>query len=409
MIRISSSLLVVTRDTAEATGQRDPAEATARVIATAFCGMAVTIAFGRFSLGLLLPGMKESFDQGYAALGSLASLNLAGYVLGVFAIPRLARKVPHLRLVRWGLYLATAGMLAAALAPGLGVLAVAVTLTGVAGAFGWVSGAASAVEVSGSRNRGRLLGIVALANGVGLVVAAGMAALVVDSGVADGWRLVWLGQGLLGAAGCLVALSTPIDRSRLAVGRGRVRLRGLTILAVGYGCFGLGAAWFTTYYIAGASAQGQISQPLAWAAMGVGTIAGGACLGSAGDRWGHRPILGLNQLSACAAAAIMATNASDQAFVVVAGFLFGTVMSGLSALLPALLATAVSPAQVGDAFAGLTVVLAFAQVVAPPIGGLVLDQSAHGFTLLFTAAAVAFLASSLAFLGHRSRLTPEPY
>ena len=40
--------------------------------------MAVTIAFGRFSLGLLLPGMKESFDQGYAALGSLASLNLAG-------------------------------------------------------------------------------------------------------------------------------------------------------------------------------------------------------------------------------------------------------------------------------------------------------------------------------------------
>jgi len=57
---------------------------------------------------------------------------------------------------------------------------------------------------------------------------------------------------------------------------------------------------------------------------------------------------------------------------------------------------------------GLTVVLAFAQVVAPPIGGLVLDHSAQGFTLLFTAAAVAFLASSLAFLGHRSRQAPEP-
>jgi MFS family permease len=378
------------------------------VIATAFCGMAVTIAFGRFSLGLLLPSMRESFDQGYAALGSLVSLNLAGYVLGVLAIPRLTRRVPHVRLVRWGLYVATAGMLTSAVAPGLGVLAVAVTLTGLAGAFGWVSGAASAVEVSGSRNRGRLLGIVALANGVGLVVTAVLAAVVVDRGVADGWRLVWLGQGLLGAAGCLVALSTPIDRSRLAAGRGRVRLRGLAVLTIGYGCFGLGAAWFTTYYIAGAATHGQISEPPAWAAMGVGTIAGGVCLGSAGDRWGHDRVLGINQLSACAAAALMATNASNQALVVVAGFLFGTVMSGLSSLIPAILATSVGPAQVGDAFAGLTVVLAFAQVVAPPIGGVVLDHSAHGFTILFTAAAVAFLASSLAFLGHRTRRSDEP-
>ena len=395
-------MLPVTRDTAEAADERDAARATVRVIATAFCAMTVTLAFGRFSLGLLLPSMKESFDQGYAALGSLASLNLGGYVLGVLAIPRLARWVPHLRLVRWGLYIATAGMLAAAFAPGLGVLAVAVTLTGLAGSFGWVSGVASAVEVSTSRNRGRLLGIVALANGVGLVVAAGMAALVDDRALADGWRLVWLGQGLLGAAGCLVALSTPIDRTRIASGRGRIRLRGLGLLAVGYGCFGLGAAWFTTYYIAGAAAQGEISQPLAWAAMGVGTIAGGV-LGTVGDRWGHGLLLGVNQLSASAAATIMAINAGNQMLVVLAGFLFGTVMSGISALLPSVLATVIGPAQVADAFAGLTVVLAFGQVVAPPIGGLVLDHSVHGFTLLFTAAAAAFLASSLAFLGHRSR------
>ena len=83
-------------------------------------------------------------------------------------------------------------------------------------------------------------------------------------------------------------------------------------------------------------------------------------------------------------------------------------MSGLSALLPAMLATAVGPTQVGDAFAGPTVVLAFAQVDAPPIGGVVVYHSAHGSTLLFTAAAVGVLASSLAFLGDRSRQTGEP-
>jgi len=42
MIRISSSRYIVTRDTAEVTDR--PAGATARVIAMAFCGMAVTIA-----------------------------------------------------------------------------------------------------------------------------------------------------------------------------------------------------------------------------------------------------------------------------------------------------------------------------------------------------------------------------
>ena len=141
--------------------------------------------------------------------------------------------------------------------------------------------------------------------------------------------------------------------------------------------------------------------------MGVGTIAGGV-LGTVGDRWGHGLLLGVNQLSASAAATIMAINAGNQMLVVLAGFLFGTVMSGISALLPSVLATVIGPAQVANAFAGLTVVLAFGQIVAPPIGGLVLDHSVHGFTLLFTAAAVAFLASSLAFLGHRSRQAPEP-
>ena len=57
MIRISSSLQLVTRDTADtadaadAADQRDPAGAAARDIAMAFCGMPVTIAFGRFGLG----------------------------------------------------------------------------------------------------------------------------------------------------------------------------------------------------------------------------------------------------------------------------------------------------------------------------------------------------------------------
>ena len=51
MITISSSLHLVTRDTAEATDQRHPAGAAARDIAMAFYGMPVTIAFGRFGLG----------------------------------------------------------------------------------------------------------------------------------------------------------------------------------------------------------------------------------------------------------------------------------------------------------------------------------------------------------------------
>nr|WP_241728972.1 MFS transporter [Nocardioides zeae] len=366
--------------------------------------MAVTISFGRFSIGLLVPGIRESLDETYAAVGLLASINLAGYVAGLLAIPRLARRTSHVRLVAWGLLIATLGMLIAAAAQELAVLAAGVALTGVASAFGWISGAAATIEVSSEDNRGRTLGIIGTANGAGIIVAAVLAEVAVRSGVTGGWRAVWVCQAALGAASCVLAFRTPSPRPA-GVTTPRAPLRGLMLMTLGYALFGLGVAWFTTWYIAGATSRASMNGSLAWLALGMGALAGGLVLGRAGDRWGHGLVLGGNQLVACLAALVMAASGTHPTLVVVAGFLFGSVMSGAGSLVPTILATTIAAPRVGEAFTGLTLVFAAAQVLAPPAGGAVLDHVPHGFAVLFTACAVVFLLSGAAFLAHSS---PHP-
>lgn len=367
-----------------------------RLLLEAASGLGICIGFGRFSVGLLLPAMQEDLDLGYSGIGLLASANFAAYLVGVAVMPALARRLGYRLLLQIGLLAASIGMLLLALPLPIPGVALALVMTGASGALGWVSAAAIGVALGDGGDRGRILGIIGGAMGLGMIVASllTLAASQVDP---LPWRAIWGAQGVLAAGALLLARSGP----PLGAATRRVRqpVRGVGGLRFAYAVFGMGYALFATYFVAAVSHSGAGSAIAAtrWAVVGVGACVGAYGFGAWSDHASRRRVLVASQLVALTSAGCVVADQSAVPMVaVVGGFLFGTVMTGMASLLPAAIADILPDPLVPDAFASLTLIFALSQVVSPMIGGAVLEAGGS-FTLVFILVAGCFVCSTIAF------------
>ena len=360
--------------------------------------LTICLGFGRFSLSLLLPDMKTGLGLTYSQAGALASINLAGYLVGIAAMPLLSRRIPHVVLLRSGVLMAAVGMGMLAFPSPFAVLAVALGLTGVAGAFAWIASSAIGSALSSTANRGRRFGLLGSANGLGIIIASLLALILVN---ADGipWRWVWACQAALAIPALIFAVLTPtsVAADALPLDRTTRRLAGLKWA---YGIFGLGYGWFATYFVASISTTGGASAALIWSIIGIGALFGAPLLGAWSDRWGRRRVLVASQLMAALASLIMVVYLPAIPAAIVSGLLFGLVFTGMASLIPSALADRVGPQSAASAFASLTLVFAGVQTITPITGGFVIDHVSHGFSVLFAGAAVTFLIAAALF--HRA-------
>lgn len=383
--------------------------ATASVL-TAFASMAVCIAFGRFSLGLLLPDMRRSLDLSYSTMGALASLNLLGYLVGVAVIPFLARRTSHLRLAQAGILLATVGMLVTALPIATPLLLLAVLSTGLAGALGWISSASLGIEASSDHNRGLVLGVIGTANGVGIVVASGLAwSLSSDDGI--DWRTVWVIQASAGAVAFLASLGV---RSRSRTAQTVVHVNPVltpagapATLHVAYACFGMGYAWFSTYFVASIQATSGRAGAESWLLVGLGSCLGALIFGALGDRRGHARTLVTSQVLAATSCLLMVVFGHSGLAAALAGLSFGSVLTAMATLVPSVVAQNVGVSATPAAFARLTLTFAVIQVLAPTSGGVLVDANGGKFTVLYLGSAAMFVLAALTF--SRSVHTDRPH
>jgi MFS family permease len=365
-------------------------------VLTAFFGIAVSMSFGRFSLGLLAPDMRDSIGLGYTGIGLLISANLAGYLIGVLLVPWLATRFVHIRLVQFGIALATCGMGLIAAPTPVPMLVVAVVATGFSGSFAWICASAIGHDVSRERNLGLVLGVIGSANGIGIVVAS-MLALVLER--ADGshpWRLVWLVQAAIGLASLLVCLGAPPGRPQPKPAGSRREGPSLLALTLGFALFGAAYAWFATYYVATASERSHVNGPVAWAMVGVGAVLGSSLFGLAADRWGAPIALVASPVTGTIACVVMVAMRTGPA-TLVAGLLFGAAVTSVGAVLPAIVTGLVGRELLVPAYSSLVLAFGGVQVLAPTPGGLLVDHVPHGFELLYVGSAVAFVITALLF------------
>ncbi|MEL6985015.1 MAG: YbfB/YjiJ family MFS transporter, partial [Actinomycetota bacterium] len=79
---------------------------------------AVAQSFGRFTLGVLLPAIRDDLDLSNTFAGSLATVNVGAYLAGTLFVASVASRMRLLNVMRTGLILSVLGLAIASVSNG---------------------------------------------------------------------------------------------------------------------------------------------------------------------------------------------------------------------------------------------------------------------------------------------------
>ncbi len=173
------------------------------------CGLAVANLYYNQPL---LPEVARTFDASVRQVGILPMLTQSGFALGVFLLAPLGDTTERRRLILIMLALVTASLLGAALAPNLGVLAVASFAIGVTSVIS-TQVLPFAVALGRPHERGKTVGSIASAMLLGVLLSRTLSGFV---GEYFGWRVMY-GVAALLMVGLAVAMKSLLPRSEPAV------------------------------------------------------------------------------------------------------------------------------------------------------------------------------------------------
>lgn len=258
-------------------------------------GTLVSHGFGLSLVPALLPGIEDSFDSGFAALGGAVAAGLVAYAFGGLAASRVLDRLPNRTVLNMTFVLTAVALLLAASAGSPVVIAAPTMVLGVSAPISWAATTHVAARSVDARWRSIVMG--AAAGGVGLGVIVNGILVHFFSGP-DGWREACIVASIL-SLGVLVAslavFRTPIRRPSDDAGTSASTAsyrRALSawpgrVVVVTSGAAGVGAYTFSTFLTATAIESMGASATAAGALLlvmgGVGVLAS-LFLGGLGDR-----------------------------------------------------------------------------------------------------------------------------
>jgi len=157
----------------------------------AFLGVFGAIGLGRFGYSAILPSMQEALGISTAAAGSLASWNLAGYVLSAAVGGILASRFGPRVVVTAGSIVAALGMFITGISEGMVAASGGRFLTGVGAGTVLVPSVALMSAWFDVRRRGMASGIVSSGASLALVIAGPVVPRIIENSADDGWRYAW--------------------------------------------------------------------------------------------------------------------------------------------------------------------------------------------------------------------------
>jgi MFS family permease len=163
------------------------------VLAMGFLAVFGALGFGRFGYSAVLPAMQKDLGITNAAAGSLASWNLAGYMVMAAIGGLLASRFGARLVVGLGSLVAAAGMVLTGLSGNIATASAARLLTGLGGGAVLVPSVALMSAWFDARQRGMASAIVSSGSSLALVITGPVVPAIIAAGGVngDGWRLAW--------------------------------------------------------------------------------------------------------------------------------------------------------------------------------------------------------------------------
>ncbi len=361
------------------------------ILARGAVTMLVAMGLGRFAFTALLPAMQGAAGFSDAEAGLMASLNLAGYLGGVFLAGRAGPQV-RVVLFRLGLVVAVLCIGGMALELGLWFWNLLRLAAGISSGFLFVLATAFVFERgAASGPTGAALHFAGV--GTGISVSGIVAQLTAD------WHLAWIGLGLLALLLAVPGWTLPPQTPRRDAGTPApvpVAMRWspvFLLLVVAYALEGLGYIVSGTFLVAIFRRLPETAHlaAFAWILAGLCAIPSPLFWTRVAHRFGAWSTLAVAYAVQSAGIFLALTGSPAAALVSAASFGFTFIaITGVSVALAARL----QPGATARATALITIGYGIGQVIGP-WGAGILAAGASGFTLPLVGAGLVVAASGL--------------
>lgn len=362
---------------------------TARVGAAGAAMIAVTYGFGRYGYGMFAPRLTHEFHLSVTAVGVIASVPYAGYLLALILVGVLsARLGPRPLVITAGLSAAVGTALVACATGPAGVVA-GLTLAGTSPGWAWAPFSDAVDRVVPAPRRDGVLGLVASGTAFGIAVTGPMALALTGH-----WRLAWLAFAVLAlavtVANALVlppgpGPAAPVETPRAPVVSWRTGTMHLTALSYGF----VGAVYWTfaVTVIERATGGGALVPAASWSVLGVAG-ATAALTGTVVTRLGLRTTHTVLFVGLAVAVALLGIAPGELGVVAVSVVLYGAAFMAVSGLL-AMWSYRLSPDRPTRAFSVTVFFLGVGSIPGPALLGAVAGRYGLRAAFLLTAGITA--------------------
>ena len=366
---------------------------------------AVGQAFGRFSYGVLLPAVRDDLGITNTLAGLIGAANVGAYLLGTLIVAWATSHYRLINVMRVGLILATLGLLLASLSSSPWLLAMALFVAGIGGAFLWIPAPVIAADALPPHRRRIAVGLMSSGIGLGVMFVSILSGSLRSSQGDGAWSEVYQIQFLIGLA--LLALVMLIVRHEQTAPSGGAgiggvgalrRMPGWLPIIVAYSTFGfmyLLVLGFLTTRLEDDSLWTTQSAASTFSAMGFAMIFGGPTFVTLAHKIGVRLALATAFGLWPIFVGIVITGYPTPTLLACIGL--GFLFSALPTLITLYVVENTTVKDYGPSFAAATLAFGIAQTISPPIGGYLADLTGS-FTLVFMLAALMSVIGLLATL-----------
>ena len=354
------------------------------IVAAVICTcVVVSHMFGRSTISILLPAIRQDLVDSNTAAGVLGGSNFAGYIIGVVFVTVLAGRAEPIQLMRAGLVISAAALFLLAIAPSFLVLGIGVWLAGFGGAGIWVTAPALATANVPASRRGAVLGALTATMGIALLLLSQGTTLfrkIVDND--DAWRPIFgieaaVTVAILVAVFVLVrptATAQQSQRGTLFSARALRSIPGWLLLVVCYTSFSaLAGAWTQFLGLALKEDAGFSSAHVnnLFSVFAVCGIFGPLLMGRLSDRIGRDRALAIAAAISVTASLLLTINAEPWSSIAVG--LYGAGSFSVPILTAAAVRDHLDDRSFSTAYGTITIIYGIGSFSAALLAGVIAD------------------------------------
>ena len=365
-------------------------------------GLFASLGLGRFSLGMMLPGMGEGLGLSYSQMGLISTMNFCGYLGAVLLCSRFSKILGARLLIFLALLLVGSSMFLVGYSSSLVIIILLYCLTGAGSALSNIPIMSLIPAWFTPERRGRAAGLCVMGNGIGILLSGHLVPSLNDAG--GGWRLSWLVLGGLVITIAFVCLALirnePPSESdsgnekqqentqQPALIRAEYR-KQLLHIAVLYFLFGITYVIYITFLVTSLVQERGLSEQSAgemWSLVGLLSIGSGPIFGYISDKIGRKFGLML-VFSIQTAAYLLVAVKLPIVSVYLSIILYGLVAFSVPTIIAALVGDYAGPGGMAAAFGFVTFIFGIGQIAGPAVAGMLAEKSGS-FSMSFVMAAV---------------------